>query len=168
MPEGYFIGLGDKTTCGGKVLEGDPRINIFGLLHACAGDRVSCGKDGKTYRIVGGISHMESHGRLMAGTLDSFSGCPCKAQLIPSVFTATYQNEKSAPPAASRTAQTATSTVTPPSVAPRQSSFAPSSHPAPAAFNRLEGQEPGFYVVPKSMTREALEATLFPCVIRPS
>jgi len=162
MPEGYFIGLGDKTTCGGKVLEGDPRINIFGLLHACAGDRVSCGKDGKTYRIVGGISHMESHGRLMAGTLDSFSGCPCKAQLIPSVFTVTYQNEKSAPPAASRTAQTATSTVTTPSVAPRQSSFAPSSHPAPAAFNRLEGQEPGFYVVPKSMTREALEATLFP------
>ncbi|WP_341462782.1 PAAR domain-containing protein [Pseudomonas helleri] len=38
MSAGYFIGLGDKTTCGGKVLEGDNRINIFGLPHACAGD----------------------------------------------------------------------------------------------------------------------------------
>ena len=162
MTEGYFIGLGDKTSCGGKVLEGDNRINIFGLLHACAGDRVSCGKDGKTYRIVGGISFMESHGRLMAGTLDSFSDCPCRARLIPSVFTATYRNKNSAAPAARRTAQAATSTLTSPSAAPRQSSFAPSSPPAPAAFNRPEAQEPGFYVVPKSMTREALEATLFP------
>lgn len=164
MSAGYFIGLGDKTTCGGKVLEGDNRINIFGLPHACAGDRVSCGKDGKTYQIVGGISFMKSHGRLMAGTLDSFSGCPCRARLIPSVITATYRNKQSAAPAAQRTAQAATSTVTTPSAAPRQSGFAPSSHPAPApaAFNRLEAQEPGFYVVPKSMTREALEATLFP------
>ncbi len=162
MTDGYFIGLGDKTTCGGKVLDGDDRINIFGLLHACAGDRVSCGKDGKTYRIVGGISHMESHGRLMAGTLDSFSDCPCRARLIPSVFTATYLNEKSAPPAARRTAQPASSTVTSPSVAPRQSAFSPSGHSAPPVFNRVAVQEPGFYVVPKSMTREALEATLFP------
>ena len=162
MTEGYFIGLGDKTTCGGKVLEGDPRINIYGLLHACAGDRVSCGKDGKIYRIVGGISHMVSHGRHLAGTLDSFSDCPCRAQLIPSVFTASYQNETSAPQAALRTAQPAASTVTSPSVVPRQSAFPPSVHSAPPALNRGAAQEPGFYVVPKSMTREALEATLFP------
>ncbi|WP_445262021.1 PAAR domain-containing protein [Pseudomonas sp. EL_65y_Pfl1_R83] len=44
MTEGYFIGLGDKTTCGGEVLDGDPRIDIHGLLHAREGDRVSCGK----------------------------------------------------------------------------------------------------------------------------
>lgn len=93
MTHGYFIGLGDKTTCGGEVLDGDDRVNIFGLLHACAGDRVTCGKDGKTYRIVGSISHMESHGRLMAGTLDSLSDCPCRAQLIPSAYMATYQNQ---------------------------------------------------------------------------
>lgn len=162
MTDGYFIGLGDKTTCGGKVLDGDPRVNIYGLLHARTGDRVSCGKDGKNYRIVGGISHMVSHGRHVAGTLDSFSDCPCRARLIPSVFTATYQNEKPAPQAARRTAQPASSTLTSPSVAPGQSSFGPSSHPAPVAFNRVATQEPGFYVVPKSMTREALETTLFP------
>ena len=58
MSEGFFIGLGDKTSCGGEVLDGDPRINLYGLLHACEGDRVTCGVNGKTYRIEGGISHM--------------------------------------------------------------------------------------------------------------
>ncbi len=53
MSKGYFIGLDDKTTCGGKVLDGDNRVTTFGLLHACEGDRVSCGKDGGTYRIRG-------------------------------------------------------------------------------------------------------------------
>jgi uncharacterized Zn-binding protein involved in type VI secretion len=163
MKEGYFIGLDDKTTCRGKVLDGDTRVMMFGLAHAREGDRVSCGKDGKTYHIVGGVSHIESHGRLVAGTLDSFSNCPCKAQLIPSVFTASYQNEASpAPHATRRAAQPASPTTTSHSVAPRQSSFSPiSSNPASAVFNSAEAQEPGFYVVPKSMTREALEATLF-------
>ncbi|VCU64039.1 MULTISPECIES: PAAR domain-containing protein [Pseudomonas] len=162
MSDGYFIGLGDLTTCGGKVLDGDNRINIFGVLHACAGDRVTCGKDGKTYRIVGGISHMVSHGRLMAGTLDSFSDCPCRARLIPSVFTATYRNKSAAPLATKQVAQSASSTLTSGSPAPRQSAFSPSSTPAPAVFDRSEPQQPGFYVVPKTMTHEALENTLFP------
>lgn len=104
MNEGYFIGLDDKTTCGGKVLDGDTRVMMYGLAHAREGDRVTCGEDGKTYRIVGGISHMISHGKHVAGTLDSYSNCPCKAQLIPSVFTATYQNE-------ARPAQRATKAV---------------------------------------------------------
>nr|WP_314544454.1 PAAR domain-containing protein [uncultured Pseudomonas sp.] len=73
MSVGYFIGLGDKTSCGGKVLDGDKRVNIHGLFHACEGDRVTCDKDGQTYKIVGGISHINSHGRLMAGTLNSYS-----------------------------------------------------------------------------------------------
>ena len=41
MSKGYFIGLDDKTTCGGKVLDGDNRVTMFGLLHACEGDRVA-------------------------------------------------------------------------------------------------------------------------------
>jgi uncharacterized Zn-binding protein involved in type VI secretion len=95
VSKGYYIGLDDKTTCGGKVLDGDTRIMMYGIAHARDGDRVTCGKDGKTYKIVGGISHMISHGKAMAGTLDSHSGCPCKAQLIPSVFTASYRNKAS-------------------------------------------------------------------------
>ncbi|WP_256831931.1 PAAR domain-containing protein [Pseudomonas sp. Pse1] len=74
MSAGYFIGLNDETKCGGKVLDGDPRINLYGDLHACEGGRVTCGVTDKTYQIVGGIPYMESHGRLMAGTLDSRSG----------------------------------------------------------------------------------------------
>jgi uncharacterized Zn-binding protein involved in type VI secretion len=92
MREGHFIGLNDRTTCGGKVLDGDTRMMMYGVAQACEGDRVTCGKDGKTYRIVGGISHVINHGKPVAGTLDSYSNCPCKAELIPSVLTATYQS----------------------------------------------------------------------------
>jgi uncharacterized Zn-binding protein involved in type VI secretion len=162
MEKGYFIGLDDKTTCGGKVLDGDTRIMMYGIAHARDGDRVTCGKDGKTYKIVGGISHMISHGKAMAGTLDSHSDCPCKARLIPSVVTATYRNANSAPRTGRDVVQPVFSAATSQPAAPRQPGFAPSYPPAPVIFARVDPQEPGFYVVPKSMTREALEATLFP------
>ena len=161
MKEGYFIGLGDKTTCGGKVLDGNSGVNMFGLLHAREGDRVSCGRDGKTYQIRGGITHMVSHGKHLAGTLDSHSTCPCKAQLIPSVPWATYRKSDVAPQA-SRAAQPASQPTVDAPIAPRHSSFAPSSQLPFGASTHLEPQEPGFYVVPKSLSREALEATLFP------
>ncbi|MCX2898764.1 PAAR domain-containing protein [Pseudomonas mandelii] len=163
MSVGYFIGLNDKTTCGGKVLDGDNRLMMYGLAHAREGDRVTCGEDGETYKIVGGISHMISHGKHVAGTLDSYSSCPCEARLIPSVFTATYVNaSKPARQAASSVAQPIAPAATSNPAAPQQSAFAPSASPIPPPFNRVEPQEPGFYVVPKSMTREALEASLFP------
>ncbi len=92
MAIGYFIRCGDKTSCGGVVLEADTRVMMFGVARAREGDRVSCGKDGKTYRILGGIPHIRSHGKLVAGSLDSISGCPCKARLIPSLFSATYRS----------------------------------------------------------------------------
>ncbi|PKH16511.1 PAAR domain-containing protein [Pseudomonas fluorescens] len=158
MSEGYFVGLGDRTTCGGRIIEGDPRVNIYGILHAREGDLVTCGKHKGTYQILGGISHIESHGKRVAGTLDSFSSCPCQARLIPSVYSATYENENSASPINQRIAQPNTSTVSASPVAPRQSGFVPSRR----ASNAESDQEPGFYIVPKSMTREALEATLFP------
>ena len=118
MKEGYFIGLGDKTTCGGKVLDGNSGVNMFGLLHAREGDRVSCGRDGKTYQIRGGITHMVSHGKHLAGTLDSHSTCPCKAQLIPSVPWATYRKSDVAPQA-SRAAQPASQPTVDAPIAPR-------------------------------------------------
>ncbi|CAI8735807.1 PAAR domain-containing protein [Pseudomonas sp. IT-196MI5] len=161
MNEGHFIGLHDKTTCGGKVLDGDTRIMMYGIAHAREGDRVTCGKDGKTYKIVGGISHMISHGKAMAGTLDSHSDCPCKARLIPAVVTATYRNANPAPRTGRDVVQPVSSAATSQPAAPRQPGFAPSYPPAPVMFARVDPQEPGFYVVPKSMTREALEATLF-------
>jgi uncharacterized Zn-binding protein involved in type VI secretion len=160
MSEGHFVGLGDRTTCGGKIIEGDARVNIYGVLHAREGDLVTCGKHEGTYQILGGISSIESHGKRVAGTLDSISSCPCRAQLIPSVYSATYQ--KSVSKVSPRVAQPNPSTVSGSPVAPPQSGFVPSGRTVPTAFNGEHGQEPGFYIVPKSTTRAALEATLFP------
>ncbi len=87
MATGYFICQWDKTTCGGTVLEGESRMRMLTRNQALEGDRVSCGVDGKTYVILGGIAHMRRDGRCLAGTLDSHSGCPCKARLIPSYVT---------------------------------------------------------------------------------
>ncbi len=162
MSDGHFIGLGDKTTCGGKVLDGDPSINIYGLLHACEGDRVTCGKHPGIYKILGGISHMNSHGRQMAGTLDSFSSCPCRARFIPSIYTAIYRNESYERPAMRRAAEPAPVAQARSSAAQNQSTYRPSSLWTPSALNSPQGEEPGFYIVPQSTTRDALETTLFP------
>lgn len=161
MAKGYFIREHDKTTCGGKVLEADTNVMMFGIAHARVGDRVSCGKDNKTYVIEGGVSYIESNGRLVAGSRDSFSSCPCKAELIPSFFTGSYESSRSAAPHAMRTAapQAAPANSHP---APRSSGFAPApSPPSPMRGNSAQVAEPGFYIVPKSTSREQLEASLF-------
>lgn len=163
MAKGHFIRKDDETTCGGKVLEGATNIMMFGIAHARVGDQVSCGKDNKTYVIEGGVSYIKSHGRLVAGSLDSYSSCPCKAGLIPSFFKGTYESSRSAAPHAMRTATPqATPTAASNPVASRSSSFAPAPNPPlPTRDNSMQAAEPGFYIVPKSTTREQLEASLF-------
>jgi uncharacterized Zn-binding protein involved in type VI secretion len=163
MGIGHFIRVGDKTTCGGTVQDGDKGWLIEGQPRAREGDPVTCGVDGETYKIVGGVYYFLGSGRLVAGTLDSYSNCPCKAGLEASVFFAEYESGNNAPPRATRAvAQPATPAATSQPIAPRQASFAPSpSHSAAAVFSRVEAQEPGFYIVPRSMTREQLEASLF-------
>jgi uncharacterized Zn-binding protein involved in type VI secretion len=139
MAIGYYIGPGDKTTCGGEVLEGDHSFSLFGLPHAREGDLVSCGKDKKNYRILGGVSHVITDGRRVAGTLDSLSGCPCEARLIPSNFEGSYVNEPSAPPAARKPAQPATPTSPRPPAAPRQSGFTSAAKTATPTFSERPG-----------------------------
>ena len=95
MATGYYIRLNDKTSCGGFVTQATSHMVLHGIEQSREGDAVRCGVDGKTYRIEGGISHMTSDGIRLAGTLDSVSGCPCKARLEPSLFCATYENEES-------------------------------------------------------------------------
>ena len=82
----------DPTTCGGRVLEGASNRRTNGISVARMGDRVSCGKDGNTYRIVGGIGWIKTDGRLVAGSLDSFSSCPCNAKIIPQITVQTYES----------------------------------------------------------------------------
>ncbi|WP_414703733.1 PAAR domain-containing protein [Pseudomonas sp. TCU-HL1] len=93
---------------------------MFGIAHSRVGDRVTCGKDGKTYQIIGGVSYIRSHGRLVAGPLDSISSCPCKARLIPSMFEATYSSESSKPqPQREATAPLTADSINTPSSSPR-------------------------------------------------
>jgi uncharacterized Zn-binding protein involved in type VI secretion len=106
MGMGHFLRLGDKTTCGGTVLEGESGYLMDGIPRALEGAKVSCGADGETYAIVGGIHYITSDGRQVAGTLDSISSCPCGAALINSCFGAVYESSRLAPPSASRSMST--------------------------------------------------------------
>ncbi|MFJ4067608.1 PAAR domain-containing protein [Pseudomonas sp. NPDC089996] len=82
-----------NTTTGGFVAEGNTSLILSGTTQAREGDLVSCGKDGKLYPIMGGIPSMHSTGVPLAGTLHSCSGCPCRATLLPSLYSTTYQSE---------------------------------------------------------------------------
>lgn len=87
---------------------------------------MSCGKDHKTYVIAGGITHAFSSGRI-AGTLDSFSTCPCRARLINSKWDMRYENEASAqrvtPSPLSTAATPFAGTAPKPSAAPAEQNF---------------------------------------------
>lgn len=113
MAKGYILHMYDPTTCGGRVLEGAPNRRTNGTSVARIGDWVSCGKDGNTYRIVGGIGWIKTDGRLVAGSLDSFSSCPCNAKIIPQITVQTYESRSESRQSASVTATTPSIIVSP-------------------------------------------------------
>lgn len=82
---GFYLRVGDATTCGGKILTGDETLSWYGVAGAREGDAVSCGKHSGTYKILGGTSDTWDEGRRLAGTLDSVSSCPCRARFIHSI-----------------------------------------------------------------------------------
>lgn len=85
MAIGHFLFRGDKTACGGRILEGCPDHQFFDKDIACEGHKVSCGKHPGYYRICGGLDSDDIHGKRVAGTLHSRSSCPCKSRFIPSI-----------------------------------------------------------------------------------
>ncbi|WP_455812626.1 phospholipase effector Tle1 domain-containing protein [Pseudomonas graminis] len=86
MAKGYFLRVGDKTTCGGEILTGSPTVSWRGKKAALEGSQVTCGKNpGVMYCINGGTTKIRASGRPMAGTLDSVSTCPCLATFIHSI-----------------------------------------------------------------------------------
>lgn len=101
MATGFYLVQGDKTTCGGQIIEGAADHTIFGKAAAREKDRVICGKHPGTFLIAGGIVNDTIHGRRMAGTLDSESTCPCKAKFIPSMLQDTYEKASGGSGAAS-------------------------------------------------------------------
>lgn len=86
MGFGYWIVKGDKTSCGGSVLDGRPEKKIGQNKNYVAvnGSPVSCGKHPGTYSVGGGYPGDVIHGCYAASTLYSRSTCPCKAIFIPS------------------------------------------------------------------------------------
>ncbi|OLS64319.1 PAAR domain-containing protein [Pseudomonas putida] len=126
--DGYFIRRGDKTSCGGEVTGSDSLITIMGIEHAREGDSVTCGVTGLTYQIQGGVSYITSSGLRVAGTLDSVSGCPCKASLYHTWTGSTYEKEgtptarTAAPPPASQPGSASTRTA--------PAGFAPATAPS--------------------------------------
>ncbi|MCK7116203.1 PAAR domain-containing protein [Enterobacter bugandensis] len=92
MPtKGFYLVQGDKTTCGGRIITGAEDHTLFGKPVAREQDGVTCGKFVGIYKVAGGIDNDIIHGRRMAGTLDSYSSCPCKAKFIPSMMDDTYE-----------------------------------------------------------------------------
>ncbi|WP_245956869.1 PAAR domain-containing protein, partial [Edaphovirga cremea] len=108
---GYWIIKGDRTSCGGSVLEGHPKGQKFGSNfnpQAVQGNKVSCGKHPGVYSVSGGHPGEIIHGCLAASTLYSRSTCPCKAFFIPSQTWAKHGPYQNAPvkavPAPAKTA----------------------------------------------------------------
>lgn len=96
---GFYLRVGDPTTCGGKILTGDETLSWYGVAGAREGDAVSCGQHPGTYKILGGTSDTWDEGRRLAGTLDSVSSCPCHArfiQTIPDCYIKDYTLEEQA------------------------------------------------------------------------
>lgn len=85
MSAGYFLKIGDSTTCGGKILTGDPTFQWYGISAAREGDLVNCGRYPGTYKILGGVVDTFDGRQILAGSLHSFSSCPCQAKFIPAI-----------------------------------------------------------------------------------
>lgn len=100
MTTGFFLYHLDKTTCGGRILSGaeDDTYETGGIerQQVREGDPVTCGKHPGRFRVCGGMGDTyEVGGELKewAGSLDSYSSCPCHARFIPSVQTHTYESD---------------------------------------------------------------------------
>ncbi|MDU7484118.1 MAG: PAAR domain-containing protein, partial [Hafnia alvei] len=153
--KGYFIRVGDKTSCGGTVRGGNPNYNMHGRAASRHGDLVTCGKDGKTYRIIGGIPGMLDNNVQLAGTLDSISSCPCRAKLLSSLSSATYEKTSRAE---------VRMAAAPQSEAPTQYAQAAKSHSQPLIAPEASSREPvdaGFCVLPLPSSANSYEQFLF-------
>ncbi|MCC4108854.1 PAAR domain-containing protein, partial [Serratia ureilytica] len=100
MATGFFLYHLDKTTCGGRILSGasDDTYEIGGVVRqqVRVGDPVTCGKHEGRFRVCGGMGDTYAVGGVLkewAGSLDSFSSCPCRARFVPTVFSHTYESD---------------------------------------------------------------------------
>ncbi|WP_315310407.1 PAAR domain-containing protein [Pantoea vagans] len=152
--KGNFLFRGDKTVCGGRILEGSTDHQFFDKDMACEGHKVSCGKHPGHYRICGGLNDDDIHGKKIAGTLDSYSSCPCKSKFVPSNWDDYYElgGEQTV-------THTDLSHLVKMPVLPGPIEPAPEQHPQTA--KKKTGIDAGFAVLPYGGTTEAWQRLLF-------
>ena len=155
MRGGTYIHEGDKTSCGGEVLTADGRTARPPASVAYEGHPVSCGKTGNIYNIIGTAPSVKSEGPLNAGSLDSVSGCPCLAELIPTPRGGRYASNRSSPlePALAAPSQTS-------SDRPVTQVNSPISNVEEGPWNSA-ADGPGFHVVLRTISREQLLLNLY-------
>jgi uncharacterized Zn-binding protein involved in type VI secretion len=154
MALGFYLRVGDPTTCKGKILTGDETLSWYGVAGAREGDLVSCGKHPGTYKILGGTSDIWDEGRRLAGTLDSISSCPCKAKFIPSIPDC-YEQETPSP-----SRHSSAVALVPNALMPNLSSESEPEQHAQTAKKKT-GTDAGFAVLPYGGTTEAWQRLLF-------
>lgn len=157
MATGYYLRVGDCTTCGGKILTGTPDIDWYGADAAREGDFVSCGRNpGISYKILGGTEGFKDKSRQLAGTLDSISSCPCKARFIPSIPDCYVKETVSS----SRRSSVAAAAPIPAALMPKLHSEPEPEQHAQAARKKT-GIDAGFTIIPYGGTTEAWQRLLF-------
>ncbi|MCI1897315.1 MAG: PAAR domain-containing protein [Enterobacter sp.] len=151
MAMGFYLRVGDPTTCKGKILTGDETLSWYGVAGAREGDLVSCGNYPGTYQILGGTSDIWDDGRRLAGTLDSVSSCPCKARFIPTIPDCYEQEIVSSSKHSDMAAIPLTSSFLP----------EPDTEQHAQAAKKKTGIDAGFAVLPYGGTTEAWQRLLF-------
>lgn len=152
--KGYFLFRGDKTVCGGRIIEGWSDHQFFGKDMACEGHKVTCGKHPGHYRICGGLNDDDIHGKRIAGTLHSYSSCPCKSKFVPSNFDDDYELGGEA-----TVTHTDLSHLVKMPVLPGPIESEPEQHAQTA--KKKTGIDAGFTVLPYGGTTEAWQRLLF-------
>ncbi|MNQ60282.1 PAAR motif protein [compost metagenome] len=165
----YHITVGAKTTVNGTVLTGYEYSTINGQAMAREGDEVDCPECDSTGVIVCDGPHLVD---LLDGRNAALDGdlCSCKCDPPPRLIAnqnlrcqlfndgAVAPRPRAAAPVAARQ----------PVAEPRPAGFAPApSPPTPGWFSSAEAAEPGFYIVPSSMSGEQVLAQLAPATNPP-
>ncbi|POA18713.1 hypothetical protein C1886_15385 [Pseudomonas sp. FW300-N1A1] len=159
----YHITVGAKTTVNGTVLTGYEYSTINGQVMAREGDEVDCPECDSTGVIVCDGPHLVD---LLDGRNAALDGDLCRCKCDPPPRLIANQNLRcqlfNDGDVAPRPRAAAPVAARQPVAEPRPAGFAPApSPPTPGWFSSAQALEPGFYIVPKSTTREELESTLF-------
>lgn len=151
--KGYYLFRGDKTRCGGVITEGWSDHQHFDRDMSCEGHKVTCGKHPGIYRICGGLDD-DIHGKRIAGTLHSYSSCPCKSKFLNSNWDDDYELGGEATVTHTDLSQLVKMPVLPGPIEPEPEQHAQSA-------KKKTGVDSGFTIIPYGGTTEAWQRLLF-------